>query len=111
MRSPEFSTCWNDHRVLRRTHGSKHYHHPLVGDLQFSYESLPVPGDAEQTLCVYNVEPGFGTAQALTLLSSWTASGTEGRSPSSNAAERLRAATTLGAGRAVRRPRFRVTGS
>ncbi|MEU6666012.1 helix-turn-helix transcriptional regulator [Streptomyces sp. NPDC046727] len=87
LKSPEFSTWWNDHRVLRRTHGSKHYHHPLVGDLHFAYESFQVPGDTEQTLCVYNVEPGSETAQALTLLSSWTASAPEGRTPSPDAAE------------------------
>ncbi|MFG3115534.1 helix-turn-helix transcriptional regulator [Streptomyces sp. NPDC048197] len=73
LKSPEFSAWWNDHRVLRRTHGTKHYHHPLVGDLAFSYESFQVPGDAEQTLCVYNVEPASDTAQALRLLTSWTA--------------------------------------
>jgi hypothetical protein len=70
---PEFSAWWNDHRVLRRTHGAKHYHHPLVGDLHFSYESFQVPGDTDQTLCVYNAEPGSDTAQALRLLSEWTA--------------------------------------
>ncbi|MGW0826260.1 MmyB family transcriptional regulator [Streptomyces sp. NPDC002845] len=75
LRSPEFATWWNDHRVLRRTHGAKHYHHPLhplVGDLHFSYESFQAPGDTDQTLCVYNVEPGSATAQALRLLDSWT---------------------------------------
>ena len=74
LRSPEFSTWWNDHRVLRRTHGSKHYHHPLVGDLYFSYESFQVPGDTDQALCVYNVEPGSDTSQGLQLLTSWTTS-------------------------------------
>ncbi|NUP25012.1 MAG: helix-turn-helix domain-containing protein, partial [Streptomyces sp.] len=73
LRSPEFSSWWNDHRVLRRTHGTKHYHHPLVGELHFQYESLQPPGDPDQTLCVYNVEPGSPTAQALRLLSSWVA--------------------------------------
>ncbi|AJF63391.1 helix-turn-helix transcriptional regulator [Streptomyces vietnamensis] len=73
VKSPEFSTWWNDHRVLRRTHGAKHYHHPLAGDLHFSYESFQVPGDTEQTLCVYNVEPGSDTARALRLLADWTA--------------------------------------
>ncbi|MGW2375141.1 helix-turn-helix transcriptional regulator [Kitasatospora sp. NPDC001683] len=73
LQSPEFTGWWNDHRVLRRTHGAKHYHHPLVGDLHFSYESFQAPGDAEQTLCVYNVEPGSPTAQALQVLASWTA--------------------------------------
>ncbi|MEU6967637.1 helix-turn-helix transcriptional regulator [Kitasatospora aureofaciens] len=75
LKSPEFTGWWNDHRVLRRTHGAKHYHHPLVGDLHFSYESFQVPGDAEQTLCVYNVEPGSETAQSLRVLASWTAPG------------------------------------
>ncbi|MBB6347032.1 helix-turn-helix domain-containing protein [Nonomuraea muscovyensis] len=73
LRSPEFSSWWNDHRVLRRTYGTKHYRHPLVGDLHFSYESLQPPGDADQTLCVYNVEPGSETAQAIQLLANWTA--------------------------------------
>ncbi|OHV73017.1 helix-turn-helix transcriptional regulator [Pseudofrankia sp. BMG5.36] len=73
LRSPEFTTWWNDHHVLRRTHGTKHYHHPLVGDLYFAYESLQPPGDSDQTLCVYNAEPGSPTHQSLQLLSSWTA--------------------------------------
>jgi hypothetical protein len=73
LRSPEFTTWWADHRVVRRTHGTKHYHHPLVGDLHFFYESFQAPGDVDQTLCVYNVEPGSDTARALRLLSSWTA--------------------------------------
>jgi transcriptional regulator with XRE-family HTH domain len=73
LRSPEFTTWWNDHRVLRRTHGTKHYHHPLVGDVHFSYESFQAPGDTDQTLCVYNAEPNSPTAEALQLLNSWTA--------------------------------------
>lgn len=71
--SPEFSGWWKGHRVLRRTHGGKSYFHPVVGELHFSYESFQVPGDAEQTLCVYNVEPGSHSAEALQLLRSWHA--------------------------------------
>ncbi|UED84889.1 helix-turn-helix domain-containing protein [Streptomyces profundus] len=70
---PEFTTWWNDHRVVRRTHGSKTYHHPLAGELSFSYESFLVPGDSEQTLCVYNVEPGSRTEKSLAMLASWHA--------------------------------------
>lgn len=73
LKSPEFTAWWNDHRVLRRTHGAKRYHHPLVGDLHFSYESFQAPGDPEQTLCVYNVEPGSQTARSLQVLASWAA--------------------------------------
>ncbi|WP_261564420.1 helix-turn-helix transcriptional regulator [Frankia gtarii] len=79
--SPEFPGWWNDHRVLRRTHGAKHYCHPLVGDLHFSYESLRLPDDPDQTLCVYAVEPGSPTQRALQLLASWTTSRLEAAPP------------------------------
>ncbi|MGS2648520.1 MmyB family transcriptional regulator [Streptosporangium sp. LJ11] len=69
LRLPQFTTWWNDHHVLRRTHGSKHYHHPVVGDLHFFYETFQPPDDPDQTLCVYNPEPGSATAEALRLLS------------------------------------------
>uniref|UniRef100_A0AAU2UWK9 Helix-turn-helix transcriptional regulator n=1 Tax=Streptomyces sp. NBC_00003 TaxID=2903608 RepID=A0AAU2UWK9_9ACTN len=82
LKSREFTGWWNDHRVLRRTHGAKCYHHPLVGDLHFSYESFQVPGDSEQTLCVYNVEPGSETARSLQLLVNWTAPQPRTPSPS-----------------------------
>ncbi|WP_026922212.1 helix-turn-helix transcriptional regulator [Glycomyces arizonensis] len=72
VRCPEFSGWWNDHHVLRRTHGVKRYRHPVVGDMEFNYESFEVPGDPEQALCVYNVEPGSASAEALRLLGSWT---------------------------------------
>jgi hypothetical protein len=83
LRCPEFTGWWNDHRVLRRTHGAKHYHHPLVGDLHFTYESFQAPGDSEQTLCVYNVEPGSPTAQALQVLGNWNAPAPTGPDPRS----------------------------
>lgn len=82
VKSPEFPGWWADHRVLRRTHGPKRYVHPLVGELHFAYESFAVPGDADQALCVYNVEAGSPTADALRLLSSWAEPWTEPRTES-----------------------------
>ena len=73
VRVPEFTTWWNDRRVLRRTHGTKRYIHPVAGELEFKYESFHLPGDPDQILAIYNVEPGSPTAEALRLLSSWTA--------------------------------------
>lgn len=70
---PEFSGWWNDHDVLRRTHGTKRYMHPVVGEMQFDYEAFALPDDPDQSLCVYNVEPGSKSAEALRLLDSWTA--------------------------------------
>ncbi|MGW5487393.1 helix-turn-helix transcriptional regulator [Streptosporangium sandarakinum] len=85
LRSPEFTTWWNDHRVLRRTHGTKRYHHPVVGDLHFAYESFQLPDDPDQTLCVYNAEPGSTTAESLRLLSSWTIPGPREHAPFTDA--------------------------
>jgi transcriptional regulator with XRE-family HTH domain len=81
MRCPDFSRWWNEHHVMIRTHGVKRYRHPLVGDLEFHYEAFPVPGDPEQTMCVYNAEPGSATAEALRLLESWTSPRTAEREP------------------------------
>jgi transcriptional regulator with XRE-family HTH domain len=79
VKSPEFAEWWPRHDVLRRSHGTKRYHHPVVGDLTVSYEALPVPDDPEQTLFVYSVEPGSASADALALLGSWTATATAAR--------------------------------
>lgn len=84
LNSPEFTTWWNDHRVLRRTHGAKHYRHPLVGDLHFAYESLQLPGDDNQTLCVYMPQPDTSTAESLRILSSWNAPAAD-QSPAADA--------------------------
>ncbi|THV42763.1 helix-turn-helix domain-containing protein [Glycomyces buryatensis] len=74
--SPDFADWWGDHQVLLRTNGVKRYQHPVVGALEFHYESFTMPGDPDQTLCVYNVEPGSATAEALRLLDSWTSTET-----------------------------------
>ncbi|MFF4707576.1 helix-turn-helix transcriptional regulator [Streptomyces sp. NPDC001288] len=71
VRCAEFSTWWNDHHVLLRTHGAMHYWHPVVGDLHLSYESLQLPGDENQTLCVHMPEPDSPTAESLRILDSW----------------------------------------
>jgi len=72
IKSPDFARWWSDHDVLRQTHGTKRYHHPVVGNLTVAYEALPLPDDAEQTLFVYSVEPGSPSAEALALLGSWS---------------------------------------
>ena len=73
LRCPEFSGWWNDHQVLRRTHGTKRHNHPEFGELVFAYEVLQIPGDPDQSLCVYNIQPGSQTEEPVRLLGSWTA--------------------------------------
>nr|WP_090277514.1 helix-turn-helix transcriptional regulator [Mycolicibacterium komanii]CRL72079.1 putative transcriptional regulator [Mycolicibacterium komanii] len=72
VKSEEFRRWWADHNVRERTHGTKRYHHPLVGDLAVNYESVAVLGDPDQTLCIYTAEPGSPSETALRLLANWT---------------------------------------
>ncbi|MFF7331386.1 helix-turn-helix domain-containing protein [Streptomyces sp. NPDC008150] len=70
--SREFDHWWEQHRVHRRTHGSKSLRHPLVGELTVAYETLTLPGDPETTLFIYTAEAGSPSKRALDLLTSWT---------------------------------------
>ena len=53
------------------TSGTKLLHHPVVGDLDLDFESLPLPGDPGQSLTTYSAEPGSSSHDALALLASW----------------------------------------
>ena len=70
--SDAFRTLWAAHDVLKYKHGSKRYHHPLVGDLNFGYESFELPTDPGLTMLIYTVEDGTPTQDALRILESWT---------------------------------------
>ncbi|MCO6011008.1 helix-turn-helix transcriptional regulator [Actinoallomurus purpureus] len=73
VRDHDFRRWWADHDVKRRTHGAKHFHHPVVGDLTLHYDVLAVTGDPDQLLGVYTAEPGSPSEEALRLLAAWTA--------------------------------------
>lgn len=72
-RSREFSTLWAAHDVRYHDTGNKALHHPVVGDLDLSFEVLELPADVGQALIVYGAEPGSATEEALRLLSMWAA--------------------------------------
>ncbi|GHA68591.1 transcriptional regulator [Streptomyces tendae] len=74
-RSDDFDRWWQQHRVHQRTHGSKRLLHPLVGELTVEYETLSLPGDSDTTLFLYTAEPRSASAEALSLLASWTLAG------------------------------------
>lgn len=78
LRSAEFSTWWADHNVHQHTHGTKTFHHPVVGEMTLSYETLDVMGDRDQTLTVYTAEPATASEAALDLLASWSGQVAEG---------------------------------
>jgi transcriptional regulator with XRE-family HTH domain len=72
--SPEFATWWEQHGVYQRTHGTKRFRHPVVGELTAHYETLTMPGDPDQTLFIYTTEPATRSREAMNLLTSWSLS-------------------------------------
>jgi hypothetical protein len=53
--------------------GIKRLHHPVVGDLELTYEAMEFPADPGLTMFVYTAEPGSASEDALKLLASWAA--------------------------------------
>lgn len=74
VQDADFRHWWADHDVFQRTHGTKHFHHPVVGDLVLGYEAFSPADDPEQTLGVSTAEPGSPSAERLQLLASWSRS-------------------------------------
>ncbi|MDL5159693.1 helix-turn-helix transcriptional regulator [Actinomycetospora termitidis] len=72
-RSEEFRVRWAKHNVRLHRTGIKRFHHPVVGDLEVGYETIPLPADPGLQLTVYSPEPASPSADALVLLASWTA--------------------------------------
>jgi MmyB-like transcription regulator ligand binding domain len=72
-RSDEFRGRWAAHDVKIHTTGVKLIHHPVVGELDLSFESFPLAADPSQSLPVYTAEPGSPSQDALRLLASWAA--------------------------------------
>jgi MmyB-like transcription regulator ligand binding domain len=72
-RSGTFRTLWATHDVMFHRTGRKRLHHPVVGDLDLTYEAFDLPADPGLRLLVYTAEPATPTADALNLLASWAA--------------------------------------
>ncbi len=72
-RSDEFGTRWAAHDVRFHRTGRKRLHHPVVGDLDLSYETLTLDADDGLGMSLYTVEAGSPFQQALDVLASWTA--------------------------------------
>ena len=68
-----FRTRWAAHNVRYHDTGVKRLHHPVVGDLTLTYETLALIGDSGLTMFAYTAEPGSKSEEALNLLASWTA--------------------------------------
>jgi len=72
-RSETFRERWAAHDVRLHQTGTKHLHHPVVGELKLGFEAMPLPADPGLTLTAYSAEPGTPAQDALRLLASWSA--------------------------------------
>ena len=70
-RSEEFRVRWAKHNVRLHYTGTKNFHHPVVGDIEVTYETMPLPADPGLVLTIYSPEPGTPSADAMTLLATW----------------------------------------
>ena len=73
IRSDAFRTRWAAHDVRLHRTGTKHFHHPVVGDLDLAFDALELPGEPGLTLTAYTAEAGTPSADKLALLGSWSA--------------------------------------
>jgi transcriptional regulator with XRE-family HTH domain len=72
-RSEEFRVRWGAHNVRLHRTGHKQLHHPVVGDLELTYEALELPADPDLTIITYTAEPGTASQAGLDFLASWAA--------------------------------------
>jgi hypothetical protein len=78
-RSEEFRVHWAAHNVRLHTKGVKRFNHPVVGELELSFDRLEVSADPGLMIVAYTPEPGSRSAEAFALLASWAA--TEAAAP------------------------------
>lgn len=75
VQSQEFAALWARHPVRTCTDGVKHFQHPLVGEMQLTFQSLTLPGSGDQRMIAYSAEPETPSEAALRLLASLSAPG------------------------------------
>lgn len=72
-RSELFRALWAAHEVRYHRSGVKKLRHPIVGDLELTYEAFELPADPGLILSTYTAEPGTASADGLRMLASWAA--------------------------------------
>lgn len=72
-RSNDFRTLWAAHDVRLHHSSSKQVHHPVVGDLDLTFERLEIATDQGLSIIAYTAEPGSTSHDSLQLLAHWAA--------------------------------------
>lgn len=76
-RSERFRQLWARHDVRLHQSGVKRFRHPVVGELEVSYEAMDLAADPGLRLNAYAAEPGTESAEKMRLLASWATSSVE----------------------------------
>jgi transcriptional regulator with XRE-family HTH domain len=72
-RSEPFRGWWAAQDVYVHRHGTKHFRHPAIGELDLAFEALELSGDDTLTIVAYSAEPGTPSGDGLQLLAAWAA--------------------------------------
>jgi anti-sigma factor RsiW len=68
MKSPEFVALWGDHRVMPCDAASYELHHPVVGTVTVTQQTLAIVRSPEQSLIICTTPAGSPSEEALALL-------------------------------------------
>ena len=82
-----FASSWRSPAADVRIHqtGRKNVHHPVVGDLDLTYEAMTLASERGLLLLAYGAEPGSASGDALRVLASWAATNELGSDRTSRA--------------------------
>ncbi|GAA2239433.1 helix-turn-helix transcriptional regulator [Herbiconiux moechotypicola] len=69
-----FRQRWASRDVKYHRSGLKRLHHPVVGDLDLTFESMELPSEPGLVMNVYTAPAGSPSADGLRMLASWAAS-------------------------------------
>ena len=82
-RSELFRKLWGAHDVRQHGTGLKNVHHPVVGDLDLTFQALDLATDRGLQMIVFSAEPGSASQERLQLLANLVA--TAGRETTTTA--------------------------
>ena len=72
-RSEEFRSLWASHDVRVHRTGTKQLHHPVVGDLDLTFEAMDLTSEPGLQLLAFTAAPGSASQDGLQLLATWAA--------------------------------------
>lgn len=66
-----FRRLWGAHDVRAHQNGIKRVHHPIVGDLDLTFEAMGLASESGLQMLVFSAEPQSRSFEGLQLLASW----------------------------------------